>query len=181
MKENSWETVLVLHNFKNMMSYLILQFTGSGETSLLWFSWSGLLFWHCKGCWCIEWKTLPSSGSCLGLTPLCCVLPSISSWCCDSWWLLEISALECKWSGYILPWLWGMGERSKSAALPSPAWLRRDWCWENVAAPGCCLCTERALLLFHEHSAVLCHLAVSLRSLVAAWHRDVPDCRHNTS
>lgn len=39
-----------------------------------------------------DWKT---SGSCLGLTPLCCVLPSISrsSWCCDSCWLMEI---ECK-------------------------------------------------------------------------------------
>lgn len=68
MKESNRESVLVLHSFKNMVSFLFFQFTGSGETSLRWFSWSGLLFWHYKGCWClcpysIGWKTLPSSGS----------------------------------------------------------------------------------------------------------------------
>lgn len=58
MKESSWEAVLVLHSFKKVVSYPILQFTGSEETSLQWFSWSGVLFWHYKGCYAwLVWST----------------------------------------------------------------------------------------------------------------------------
>lgn len=116
-------------------------------------------------------ETLPSSGSCLGLTALCCVCALTAG---GSWKYLPWSANDQDTSC-----LGSEGWEMGAHLLPSP----QGWCLpgSKVTDAGRMLhpldaasCMERAMLLFHEHNAVFCHLTVSLRSPVAAWQRDVP-------
>lgn len=169
---------------------LILQFTGSGEISLQWFSWCGLLFWHYRGCWCMHvsvqhWMANPAVLWELPDTPLLCVALHQQQ-------ILVLWQLAAQ--GNI-----GLGVQMIRI---HPASALKDGRWEHICClpprDGTCLapkwlvlgecCTlwmlppAQSVLCFCSMSSVLCFATLQCqRSPVAVWHRDVPDCSHNRS